>query len=174
VITPALMVTPSIAEWSTLLSVEAETAATLTGLVFVGVSINLDRIMEYPGLSGRAAESILQFLEVFLISMMALIPGQPERALAIELLGTGVLFWVLQITVQVGYLRLRAGHPLWWFVLRAALSQCATVPFWVAGIALLAGLPGALYWLMPGFVFSFAAGIVGAWVLLVEVRRRLR
>ena len=162
----------SITEWSTLLSVEAETAATLTGLVFVGVSINLDRMMQYPGLPGRAAESILQFLEVFLISMLALIPGQPERALAIELLGFGVLFWVLQITLQVRYLRLKAGLPMWWFVLRAALSQCATVPYWVAGIALLTGLPGALYWLMPGFVFSFAAGIVGAWVLLVEVRRR--
>jgi hypothetical protein len=166
------MITPSIADWSTLLTVEAEAAATLTGLVFVGVSINLDRIMEYPGLSGQAAESILQFLEVFLISMVVLIPSQAERALAIELLAIGVLFWVLQITVQIRYLLSRAGHPLWWFVLRAVLSQCATVPYWVAGIALLMGLSGALYWLMPGFVFSFAAGILGAWVLLVEVRRR--
>ena len=62
----------ALAEWSTLLTVEAESAATLTGLVFVAVSINLDRIMEYPGLPGRAAESILQFLQVFLISVVAL------------------------------------------------------------------------------------------------------
>jgi hypothetical protein len=33
------------------------------------------------------------------------------------------------------------------------------------------GAPGALYWLIPGLIFSFAAGIVGAWVLLVEIRR---
>jgi hypothetical protein len=158
-------------DWSTLLTVEAETAATLTGLVFVAVSINLDRIMDYPGLSGRAAESLLQFLQVFLISSVALIPGQPEWALAMEFLGVGLLFWVVQIVVQVRYLRLRTGHPRWWFALRAVLSQFATVPFWVAGIALLSGAPGALYWLMPGFVFSFAAGIVGAWVLLVEIRR---
>jgi hypothetical protein len=161
----------SITEWSTLLTVEAETAATLTGLVFVAVSINLDRIMQYPGLPGRAAESILQFLEVFLISIVGLIPGQPERAFAIELLGIGALFWAFQITGQVRYLRLRAWHPRWWFVLRATLSQFGTVPFLVAGIALLSGAAGALYWLVPGFVFCFAAGIVGAWVLLVEVRR---
>jgi hypothetical protein len=158
-------------EWSTLLTVEAETAATLTGLVFVAVSINLDRIMAYPGLPGRAAESILQFLEVFLVSVVALIPGQPEWVLAIEFLVIGAFFWVVQVTSQVRYLRLRAGHPRWWFVLRSALSQFGTVPFCVAGIALLMGAPGALYWLMPGFVFSFAAGIVGAWVLLVEIRR---
>jgi hypothetical protein len=166
------MMTPSIAEWSTLLTVEAETAATLTGLVFVGVSINLDRTMVYPGLPGRAVESILQFLEVFLISIVALIPGQSERALAIELLGVGLFFWIVQVAGQVRFLRLRAGLPWWWFVLRAVLSQVATIPFLVAGITLLLGMPGALYWLMPGFVFSFAAGIVGAWVLLVEVRRR--
>jgi len=51
------------------------------------------------------------------------------------------------------------------------LSQLATVPFLVAGIALLWGAPGALYCLVPGFVFSFAAGTVSAWVLLVEVMR---
>jgi hypothetical protein len=158
-------------EWSTLLTVEAETAATLTGLVFVAVSINLDRIMAYPGLPGRAAESILQFLEVFLVSVVALIPGQPERVLAIEFLVIGVFFWVVQVTSQVRYLRLRAGHPRWWFVLRSMLSQLGTLPFCVSGIALLMGARGALYWLMPGFVFSFAAGIVGAWVLLVEIRR---
>jgi hypothetical protein len=166
------MITPSIADWSTLLTVEAETAATLTGLVFVAVSINLDRVMEFPGLPGRAMESILQFLEVFLISIVALIPGQSERALAIELLGVGLFFWIVQIAGQARFLRLRASLPRWWFVLRVMLNQLATVPFLVAGTALLLGMPGALYWLMPGFIFSFAAGIVSAWVLLVEVRRQ--
>jgi hypothetical protein len=158
-------------EWGTLLTVEAETAATLTGLVFVAVSINLDRVMAYPGLPGRAVESILQFLEVFLISIVALIPSQPEWLLAIEFLVVGVFLWSVQIVGQVRYLRLKAGHPRWWFVLRSTLSQFGTVPFCLSGIALLVGAPGALYWLIPGFIFSFAAGIVGAWVLLVEIRR---
>jgi hypothetical protein len=39
------------------------------------------------------------------------------------------------------------------------------------GIMLLLGNPDALYWLVPGFVFSFLAGIVSAWVLLVEILR---
>jgi len=56
---------PPISEWQTLVAVQAGAAATLTGLVFVAVSINLARILETPGLSGRAAESILHFLQVF-------------------------------------------------------------------------------------------------------------
>jgi hypothetical protein len=127
--------------------------------------------MEFPGLPGRAMESLLQFLEVFLVCTVALVPRQPERMLAIELLIIGVIFWVAQVIGQIRYLTLRAGHPWSWFVYRFVLSQLGSVPFLVAGIALLVGAPSALYWLTPGFVFSFVAGIVSAWVLLVEILR---
>jgi hypothetical protein len=66
-----------LSEWQTLFAVQAGAAATLTGLVFVAVSINLAKIIEYPGLTARAAESILQFLQVFFICTALLIPGQP-------------------------------------------------------------------------------------------------
>jgi hypothetical protein len=168
---PLLSSPPAIAEWSTLLAVEAGAAATLTGLVFVALSVNLGKIVAFPGLPGRAAESILQFLEVFLISTLALIPGQPERTLAIELIAVSIALWLAQMAGQFRYLKQRAGHPWSWFWYRAILSQIATIPFCVAGIALLVGAPGALYWLVPGFVFSFIAGGVSAWVLLVEIQR---
>ena len=161
----------SIAEWNTLLSVEAGAAATLTGLVFVALSINLSRILAVPGLSGRGAESIMQFLQVFFISTVALIPRQPERIFAIEVLVIAAVSWVAQMTVQIRYLKVRTGHPWSWFVNRAVMSQFATIPFGVAGITLLLGLPGAIDWLVPGFIFSFLAGIVSAWVLLVEILR---
>jgi hypothetical protein len=161
----------SIAEWNTLFAVQAGAAATPTGLVFVAFALNQSKIMEYPGLPGRALESLLQFLEVFLISTVALIPRQPDWMLAVEFLFIGMLLWVAQVLGLVSYLKLRAGHPRWWFVLRAVLSQFAALPFIVAGITLMMGAPGALYWLAPGFVFSFLAGIVSAWVLLVEILR---
>jgi hypothetical protein len=160
-----------ISEWTTLLAVQAGASATLTGLVFVAFSINQSKIMDFPGLPGRAMESLLQLLEVFLISTVALIPRQPERILAIEILAIGTVLWGCQIMGQVRYLKLRAGHPWRWFWYRAILSLLASVPFEVAGIELLLGTPGALYWLAPGFIFSFAAAIVSAWVLLVEILR---
>ena len=167
-----LALTPaSISDWSTLLDAQAGAAATLMGLVFVAVSINLNRIMTYPGLSGRAAESVLQFLEVFIVCTLALIPKQAESSLAVEILITGTVLWACQAALQIHYLRLRTGHPWSWFMYRAVLAQCAAVPFIVAGVQLLLGLPTALYWLAPGFVFSFVAGVLSAWVLLVEVVR---
>lgn len=113
---------------------------------------------------------MLQFLQVFLIATVALVPGQSDRTLAIEFLTIGFALWLAQVARQIRYLRLRSGHPWSWFLYRAILGQLATVPFCVAGIALLAGAPDALYWLVPGFVFSFIAGGVSAWVLLVEIQ----
>ncbi len=49
-----------IASWTGFLSVAAGAAATLTGLIIVTVSINLSRVLEFPGLADRAGESILQ------------------------------------------------------------------------------------------------------------------
>lgn len=158
-------------EWNTFLAVQAGAAATLTGLVFVAVSLNSNKIMTFPGLPGRAAESLLQLLEVFFISAAALIPAQPATFTAVEFLSVGVIFWVAQFVLQILYLRVRSGHPWSWFVYRAILGQLAAVPFCVAGIALLLGSCGAFYWLVPGFAFSFAGAMVSAWVLLVEVLR---
>jgi hypothetical protein len=158
-------------EWNALLAVQAEAAATLTGLVFVAVSLNLDKVLTVPGVSGRAAESVLQLLEVFFISTVALIPRQSATMMAIEFLAIGLVFWTAQSIGHVRYLRSRSGHPWSWFLYRTVLGQLATIPFVVAALCLLAGICNGIYWLVPGFVFSFAAAMVSAWVLLVEILR---
>jgi modulator of FtsH protease len=162
---------PPLSEWQTLLALQGGAAATLTGLVFVAVSINLARIVETPGLSGRAAESILVFLQVFFVCTATLIPRQPMTALGAEVLAVALPSWVLQGIAQIRYLKTRSGHPLLWLAIRIVQTQLASLPFVVAAVFLLYGWPGGLYWLVPGFVFSFVAGVANAWVLLVEIVR---
>jgi hypothetical protein len=164
-------VTPvSLTDWQTYLSVQAGAAAALTGLVFVSVSINLDKIISLPGVSTRAAESLLQFLGAFFISTVALVPGQPLKALAAEFILIGLVSCGIQVVGQLRFFP-RAGRPWSWIVYRVVLTQLATVPFCISGIALLIGSPAALDWLIPGFFFSFVAGVFSAWVLLVEILR---
>jgi hypothetical protein len=57
------------------------------------------------------------------------------------------------------------------FVLRVALGQIATLPLVVAGIAVLAGGLGGLYWLVAGMLVSILVGLFDAWVLLIEINR---
>jgi len=161
-----------LSEWQNLLTVQAGAAATLTGLVFVAVSINLRRIIEIPGLSGRAGDSILQFLQVFFICTVVLIPRQPYAAIAAEILIIAVVCWIAQVVAHVRYGKARAGHPLIWLVIRIIQTQLASIPFFMAGAYLLCGSPIGLYWLVPGFILSFAAGVASAWVLLIEVLRQ--
>jgi len=157
--------------WSNYLSVQAECAATLTGLVFVAVSINLSRILSIPGLTGRAAESLLQLFGVVVISTTALIPHQPPVALGTEILTMGFALWLVQTVAQIRYMTSNTGHPRFWGITRIVQTQFANLPFFVSGILLLRGLPAGLYWLAPGLVFSLIAGVANAWVLLVEILR---
>lgn len=160
-----------IGAWSNYLSVQAEAAATLTGLVFVAVSINLARVLSVPGLTGRAAESILQLFGVVILSTSVLIPGQPRVAIGSEVLVLGFLLWLAQTVLQIRYLNRKTGHPRSWGITRIIQTQLATVPFCVSGILLLRGSPAGLYWLAPGLIFSLAAGVASAWILLVEILR---
>jgi hypothetical protein len=162
---------PPLSEWQTILAVQAGAAATLTGLVFVAVSINLPRIVETPGLSGRAAESILHFLQVFFVCTAVLIPRQPMTPLAFEILAFALVSWALQVTAQMRYAKSRSGHPRVWLIVRIVQTQLASVPFFVAALLLFLGQPAGVFWLLPGFVFSFVAGVGNSWVLLIEILR---
>ena len=48
----------STAEWESLFVAEAGASAALAGLLFVAISINLERILQGAGLSGRAGEAM--------------------------------------------------------------------------------------------------------------------
>jgi hypothetical protein len=117
---------------------------------------------------GRSGSAISQ---VFFVASVILAPDLPGRTRPVEVLIIGIVSWVTQVTGQLRYLKVRAGHPWSWLIWRAGLAQLATIPFCTAGVLLLAGSPYALEWLMPGFLFSFVAGLLSAWVLLVEIRR---
>jgi len=101
----------NLAEWQTFFAVQAGAAATLTGLVFVAASINLSQILAVPGLPGRVAESVLQFLQVFFVSSVMLIPQQSLAALGSEAIFVAMLAWCGQIISQIRYARFRANHP---------------------------------------------------------------
>ena len=143
----------------------------MTGLVFVAVSINLSKVLSVPGLPGRAAESIMQLLQVFFVCGAGLIPRQPVAALASEIFGIAALSWIAQTAAQVRYVRMRAAHRRSWLLMRVMWTQAATIPFCIAAFGLWLGMSGAFYWVVPGFFFSFTASVVSAWVLLVEILR---
>jgi modulator of FtsH protease len=161
-----------VVDWSNFLVAVAGAAAALTGLIFVSISINLSKILEIPGLTIRASEALIILLSTLLISIVALAPNQLEKALGLEILLMGALSWVKITYGHSQSYSVGLQVPMGYFVLRVVLFQFALLPFLIAGLSFLFGWHGAMYWLVPGCVFSFAAGAQSAWVLLIEIVRQ--
>ena len=158
-------------EWSDLFVATAGASAALAGLVFVAVSINLDRIIGEAGLPDRALETVLLLVGVLLVSIIGLIPGQSAGALGTELLFVSLtIFLVIARLPTVG---LASGFtpPRAWVWTRWGLRLAGTVPFVIGGVSLLLEAGGGLYWIVAGIVFAITGAIANAWVLLVEILR---
>ena len=162
--------------WHDFFLAQAGAAGVLTGLVFVGVSINLQKIVSDPrsGLAGRAGEALILLVAVLLASVLALVPGQGLGVLGAEVLVVGLAAWGWIVALQLRRLRewgtMRADLRVS-FVVRVVLGQVATLTLVIAGVAVLSVGPGGLYWLMAGTIFSILAALFEAWVLLVEINR---
>ena len=163
-------------EWHDFFLAQAGAAGVLTGLVFVGVSINLEKIVSDPnsGLPGRAAEALILLVAVLMMSTLLLVPGQGAVTVGAEVLALGIaaLVWILAIQL----LRIRdwgtMGSDLRrTFLLRVALGQIALLTLVVAGIAVMSLGPGGLYWLVAGTNLAILVALFDAWVLLVEINR---
>jgi hypothetical protein len=146
-------------------------AAALTGLLFVAVSLNLDRILRGPSfLPRRAAETLAILVFVLYSAALVLVP-QDTRVLGVEILVVVVPFMVVALRSQVAHLRARGDDPLVWFVGRAVTTSICTVPGLLAGLSLLVQWGGGLYWLVPTTVLGIGGAVFSAWVLLVEIAR---
>ena len=162
--------TPS--DWVSLCNAEIGAAAALAGLVFVGVSINLERIMRYALLPDRALEAVLLFGTILLASTFVLVPGQSVVALGIELFGLGVVASAAVTAINVRALRSPGAAGYKPTLLRfTVLSELAVLSFALAGLTLALHAGGGLYWLVPGTALALLAGVASAWVLLVEIMR---
>ncbi len=157
------------AGWHDFFVAEAGASAALAGLVFVAVSINLARILQFPQLPARVLEGLVTLLTVLIVATFALIPGQRAQMLGIEIGCTGLAVWAIKSAVILRSPRPNAHGGR--FALRVLANQLPPLPFVVAGILILAGNPGGIYWTVTGTLLSFAAGLLDAWVLLIEINR---
>ena len=163
-------------EWHDFFLAAAGAAAVLAGLVFVGLSINLDMIMSKPnyGLAGRALEALVLLMAVLIVTILLLVPDQGMVLAGAEVLAVGVVDWAAVVIIQLLVLRnWQSLEPAfrWHYVPRVVLCQVATLPIVAAGVGVMGWGVGGLYWLVVGVVLSFLVAVGDAWVLLVEIHR---
>ena len=167
--------------WENFFMAEAGASAALAGLIFVGISMNLEKIMANQlfkrFLPPIALMALMVLIEVLVISSLMLIPGQPLRAQGIEVGCIGLLCWIAMTglatfqTLQARQQTARA-YSAWYAVASyLLLGQIPTVPFVIAGILLLLQIESGVYWMVPGILSALPFALYIAWVLGIEIRR---
>src|SRR5277367_3981368 len=133
------MTTDAIQGWHDFFVAEAGASAALAGLLFVAMSINLTRILEYRHLPSRAVEALLALLSVLVIATFALVPGQSKLVYGIEIAATGLVIWATQTFALAR--TWKDAHPRAKSTARILNNQLPPLPFVIAGILLASGHP---------------------------------
>lgn len=157
--------------WTEFAAAMVAASSALAGLIFVALSINLDRILNLPGISDVALEGVIALTTVLIASIVVLAPGQPAGTLATGLIVIGivelaVIWWLLRRTLTVADVKFRTKR-----VQMALLCGLPGVLFVISGLLLATGNAWSLYWLVPATIAGIVAGVVNAWVLLIEIKR---
>jgi hypothetical protein len=158
-------------DWANFFIAQVGASAALLGLLFVGVSINLDRILALAGLPDRALFALVLIFNVLLVSSLMLVPGQPLRLLGAEVLIGGTAVWVIGTRFQVRSFHGNAHQTRMIALTNLFLFEIAAVPFVIAGVVLILGFPVGFYAIAVGILVSVAKAVGDAWVLLVEINR---
>jgi modulator of FtsH protease len=151
---------------------EVGAAAALAGLLFVAISINIEKILAMPTLPGRAAQTLAIVSSALVVGSFGLFPGQPPGAFGWEAIGVYVLL-ACTGAVQVVNLRhfRRADGPLVWLVIPASVLVVVTLPGLVGGMLLVRGDAAGAYWIATDNILSLLGTLLGGWVMLVEILR---
>jgi modulator of FtsH protease len=158
-------------EWADFGVAVAGAGAALAGLLFVALSINLDRILTGYRLTTRASRTLVLLGVPLVIALLMLIPGQTGVALGAELAVVGVVTGVWLAFLNRPGARSPQQAPASWVITEVAPAVLLSASTVVGGVGTMTGSLGGLYWVPVGVIAAFVAALLNAWVLLVEILR---
>jgi hypothetical protein len=162
----------SLAARETFAEITDGAAATLTGLLFVAVSIRIDYIARSRELRNRAAQTLCLFGAVLITAVLLAIPGQAYRTLGLELIVlaviTSVSLYLLDRRAKIN----RSSEPIARVLEVLAPNQITSVLLLVPGILLALGERAGLYVLIVPMLEALVGGVVNAWLFLTKITDR--
>ena len=157
--------------WDSFFSAVAESSATLTWLIFVGVSISLTRILEIPKMASRALVAIILLLTVVVSSLVFLIPDLDIFQEGVIVLSIAIAVWVITLVLCLRMLYITSPEFKIYVKYNIVLTQLSIWPFIVAGICMMTIGDTGIYWLISGMIFTLVKTVIDAWVLLIEINK---
>jgi hypothetical protein len=165
------------ADWHDFYITMGTASASLIGLLFVALSLNLDAITgdAREDLRAFAEQAFNSFSTVLLIAVFFLIPQHGQSILGdlYLLLGAIAGYRLLRRAPAVlrGKRRDRLGTTVFW---RFLLPAAALLGLIAAGVGLILDKPDALYWLVAVIIGLLMSAARSSWDLLVKVGEERR
>jgi hypothetical protein len=168
--------------WENFAVISGSAAGALTGLLFVAVSLNRDRIVGHAALRSEAGQTLVLFLLALLLSLLLVIAGTSPRLLGIVLVVVAVVSGAILIIIGRGKddaARGRGGKAagddageapevrLARLLDTVSPNLVAMLSIMVAGSLEIAGDNG-LYWLAAAVVLALGGGVINAWLFLTR------
>jgi hypothetical protein len=146
-------------------------AAALTGLLFVALSIQLDRILGHPEHRFRARGNFFGLTVVMVMALVVLMPSLSGMWLGVGLLVPNVTAAAVNAWHIRGVLpTLFRGSIV--FPARVALSYVLLLMGVIGGFSVMFGAGGGLIWPATESIGMLLIALLGAWSLLVGVAQR--
>jgi modulator of FtsH protease len=147
-------------------------AATLVGLLFVSLSLNVEVITHEANADLRmlATQTFTSFLNVTMLAVIFLIPHQVPLGLGVPLLGISV-YGLYETMGRL--LKTRRARPRAWgrggIARRFIIPIVSFVALFAIAVSVLLGQIGGLYWLVPVMILLIVAASLNAWDLLLRL-----
>ena len=156
-------------DWGNFAVITGSSAGALTGLLFVAVSLNRERIARHPALRAQAGQTLVIFMLPLLLSLLLVLPERSATALGAWLI---VLAAAAAVTLTaIGRGKQPVGDDLEdrlaRLIDRASPIMLVLVFIVVAGSLELAGDDG-LYWVAASSAVSLVGGVINAWLFLTR------
>ena len=151
----------------------AGVASGLTGLIFVGLSVNLKKIfcISKAHLPSRALGSLITLANIVVISILCLVPKQPLYCIGIEVLISSVTIWIIITRLDLGLYRTIEARYRPQYFRNIFFSQFTIMPFLISGIFLIFNVDIGIYVLVPGIIFSLIKSLVDIWFIMIDINR---
>jgi hypothetical protein len=152
-------------------------AATLVGLLFVALSLNVDVIarQENADLQALAGQAFTSFIDLAIFAVLFLIPDQGRLGLGLPLIGVGGygLYLTLGRFLKSRHMpqrRLGSGRSI---AGRFIVPAVCFATLMIIAVSVLFGSTAGLYWLVPVMILLVVGASRNAWDLLMGLRQSL-
>ena len=176
-------------DWVNFAVITGSAAGALTGLLFVAVSLNRDRIVGHPGLRAEAGQTLVLFILALLLTVILVIPGVTATTLGVVFIAVAIVSGVTLSLLsrnkpnpdrdQRGrpkapeggrrprFSDLSAEDQLYRLLDVVSPNLFSMLCVLIAGCLQLAGSDG-LYWMAAAVLLALGGGVVNAWLFLTR------